>query len=64
MTIRKSVNITRTYRPTPDACARALVALLESRANKKSVESTPELDTRNTRGESSDGSRAKPIIQS
>jgi hypothetical protein len=48
--------------PRADVLSNVYRFILNCRANKKTAESTPELDSRNTRGES-DGSRAKRITQ-
>ncbi len=62
MSARKSITVSRAYNPAPDACLRALTALLKGSVNKKNAEPAPEPDVRNTRGESEYGSRATRIL--
>jgi hypothetical protein len=60
MSARKSITVTRTYKPAPDDCARALALLLK---RPVILEGSPTLATlEDTRGESKNGSRAKPIL--
>ena len=60
MSVRKNINVTRTYQPEPEDCARALQLLLKKPVSN---ESSPTLATPDdTRGESRNGSRTKSRI--
>jgi hypothetical protein len=57
---KRSISVIRTYTPEPDDCTRALELLLKRPVRN---EGSPSLATLNdTRGESENDSRTKPIL--
>jgi hypothetical protein len=50
MSVRKNIDVRRTYRPEPDDCTRALTLLLKKSANKEAARPRGPDDAKESRG--------------